>query len=232
MISFIVSIVCCMTMTIVSYAISVKIFRRFKKSWLNPLYTSTIFIYASLLLFHVPFKTYQQGGVIFEQLLQIAIVAFAVPLYKQWPLLTRNFQKIFSGVLSGTLLGIMSVLLMSQLFHFNNEVLASLIPRSVTLPIALTVSNDLGGITTITVFFVLFSGLFSVIFGPNLMGRLGIKSKAALGLAMGTSAQMLGANRSLLWGEEEGALGCIAMTTSALFLSFLLPLFTILLRYQ
>lgn len=223
------SIVFCMVTTIICYIISVKLFRRYKKNWLNPLYTSTIFILAFLLLFHVPFKTYQQGSFIFERLLQLSIVSFAVPLYKQWPLLVKNFKKIFSGVLTGTILGILSVFLMAQLFHFNHEVLASLIPRSVTLPIALSVSNGLGGITSITVFFVLFSGLFSVIFGPHLLKKAGITSKAARGLAMGTSAQMLGANRSLLWGEEEGALGCIAMATSAIFLSIMLPLLLILL---
>lgn len=181
--TFIGSIVGSMTMTIVSYMISVRIFRRFNKNWLNPLYISPLFLIAFLLLFNIPFKTYQQGSFIFQQLLQFSVVSFAVPLYKQWPLLTRNFKKICSGVLSGTLLGIVSVFLFSQLFHFSSQVLASLIPRSVTLPIALTVSNDLGGVTSITVFFVLFSGLFSVIFGPYLLKKLGINSKAARGLA-------------------------------------------------
>ncbi|RFU66648.1 LrgB family protein [Peribacillus glennii] len=228
MISLLGSLVFCMASTIICYMISLKIYRKYKKNWLNPLYTSTIFILAFLLLFHIPYQAYQQGSFIFEQLLQLSIVAFAVPLYKQWPLLMKNFKKIFSGVLAGTILGILSVFLMSQLFHFNHEVLASLIPRSVTLPIALSVSNGLGGATTITVFFVLFSGLFSVICGPHLLKKAGITSKAAKGLAMGTSAQMLGANRSLLWGDEEGALGCIAMTTSAIFLSVMLPLLLIL----
>ncbi|PLT34494.1 LrgB family protein [Bacillus sp. V5-8f] len=222
------SLVFCIGTTIICYMFSLKLFRKFKKNWLNPLYTSTIFILAILLFFHIPFKTYQQGSFVFEQLLQLSVVAFAVPLYKQWPFMIKNFKKIFTGVLAGTVFGIISVFLMSQLFHFNNEVLASLIPRSVTLPIALSVSNGLGGVSTVTVFFVLFSGLFSVICGPHLLKKAGITSKAARGLAMGTSAQMLGANRSLLWGEEEGALGCIAMTTSALFLSIMVPILLVL----
>ncbi|MFY4777353.1 LrgB family protein [Metabacillus sp. RGM 3146] len=227
--TFLVSIICCMATTIIWYMISLKIFRQFKRNWLNPLYTSPVFILAFLFLFHVPFTTYQQGSFIFEQLLQLSIVSFAVPLYKQWPIFIRNVNKIFSGVLTGTVLGILAVFFMAKLFHFNHEVLASLIPRSVTLPIALSVSNGLGGITSTTVFFVLSSGLFSVIFGPHFLEKAGITSKAARGLAMGTSAQMLGANRSMLWGEEEGALGCIAMATSAIFLSAMLPLLLFLL---
>lgn len=117
-----------------------------------------------------------------------------------------------------------SVLGMAQIFHLKHQLLASLIPRSVTLPIALTISSDLGGITSTTIFFVIISALISLIIGPKLLNQLGIKSKSAKGLAMGTSAQMLGANRSLLWGEEEGAMGNIAMTTSALFLSMVVPI--------
>lgn len=141
----------------------------------------------------------------------------------------RHLKKIFSGVFAGTSLGIFSVYIMSQVFQFNQEIIASLIPRSVTLPVALTVSDGLGGSTAFTVFFVLFSGLFSVMLGPNLLKWLGINSKAAKGLAMGTSAQMLGASRSLMWGEEEGAMGCIAMTTSAIILSLFIPLLLLLL---
>lgn len=141
----------------------------------------------------------------------------------------RHLKKIFSGVFAGTSLGIFSVYIMSQVFQFNQEIIASLIPRSVTLPVALTVSDGLGGSTAFTVFFVLFSGLFSVMLGPNLLKWLGINSKAAKGLAMGTSAQMLGASRSLMWGEEEGAMGCIAMTTSAIILSLFIPILLLLL---
>lgn len=141
----------------------------------------------------------------------------------------RHLKKIFSGVFAGTSLGIFTVYILSQLFHFNQEIMASLIPRSVTLPVALTVSDGLGGTTAFTVFFVLFSGLFSVMMGPKLLKWLGINSKAAKGLAMGTSAQMMGASRSLMWGEEEGAMGCIAMTTSAIILSLFIPILLLLL---
>ncbi|WP_236694072.1 LrgB family protein [Sporosarcina globispora] len=143
----------------------------------------------------------------------------------------KAYKKIIQGVFAGTFLGTLSVYIMTQLFHFNQETMASLIPRSVTLPVALTVSDGLGGTTAFTVFFVLFSGLFSVMLGPRLLKWLGIQSKAAKVLAMGTSAQMLGASRSLLclWGEEEGAMGCIAMTSSAIILSLFIPILLLLL---
>ncbi|WP_409302618.1 LrgB family protein [Peribacillus sp. SCS-155] len=218
-----------LSLTLASYTVCLKLFRRFNKAWLNPLYTSSLIIIMFLLFFNIPVDVYQKENKVFGMLLQLSIVAFAFPLYKQWPLLQRNYPKICYGVLSGTAAGVLAVFFSSQIFHFNHEVIASLIPRSVTLPIAIAVSSDLGGITSVTVFFVLFSGLFSVIVGPALLNKAGITSKAARGLAMGTSAQMLGANRSLIWGEEEGALGCIAMAASAILLSASLPLFLIFL---
>jgi len=72
--------------------------------------------------------------------------------------------------------------------------------------------------------FVMITGIFSLISGPNLLKKIGINSKAAKGLAMGTSAQMLGASRSMLWGEEEGAMGSAAMTTTAILFPILIPI--------
>ncbi|USK58095.1 LrgB family protein [Peribacillus asahii] len=219
----------CIIVTIACYFVSLKIYNKYKKNWLNPLYTASVLLISLLLLFHVHEETYQQVNFIFNQLLQLAVVSLAVPLYKQWSFLKKNYKKIFVGVICGTALGVISILSLSHLFHLNEQLLASLIPKSVTLPIALTIAKDLGGLASTTIIFVIISALISVMIGPNLLKYLGIKSKSAKGLAMGTSAQMLGANRSLVWGEEEGAMGNVAMTTSALFLALVVPIIPYLL---
>lgn len=219
----------CIIMTISCYFVSLKIYNKYKKNWLNPLYTASVLLISLLLLFHVHEETYQQVNFIFNQLLQLAVVSLAVPLYKQWSFLKKNYKKIFIGVICGTALGVISIFSLSHLFHLNEQILASLIPKSVTLPIALTIATDLGGLASTTIIFVIISALISVMIGPNLLKYLGIKSKSAKGLAMGTSAQMLGANRSLVWGEEEGAMGNVAMTTSALFLAIVVPIIPYLL---
>lgn len=213
----------CIVLTISCYLLSLKLFRHYKKTWLNPLFTASLLLVLLLLVFHVKEETYQQANSIFSQLLQLAVVAFAIPLYKQWALLKKNYKKIIAGVISGTAMGVVAVAVLSHAFHLQDQLLASLIPRSVTLPIALTISNDLGGISSTTILFVIISALISLWIGPRLFKSLGIKSKSAKGLAMGTSAQMVGANRSLHWGEEEGAMGSVAMTTSALMLSLVVP---------
>ncbi|WP_337970278.1 LrgB family protein [Virgibacillus salexigens] len=220
----ILNAVFCITITLACYFLGLRLYRRYQKAWLNPLYTSSLLLIFLLIVSPIQKGAYQQGSSIFSLLLQLAVVSLAVPLYKQWPLLKKNYKKICIGVMCGTVLGVIAVLEMSHFFHLQEQLLASLIPRSATLPIALTISSDLGGLTSTTVLFVIMSALISLIIGPFLFKKLGIKSKSAKGLAMGTSAQMLGANRSLLWGEEEGAMGSVAMTISALFLTMLVPI--------
>jgi predicted murein hydrolase (TIGR00659 family) len=217
------TIIFCIALTLGSYYLSLRLYRKYKKGWLNPLYTASCLLISLLLTFHVPEETYLQASTVFNFSLQVAVVSLAVPLYKQWSFLKKNYKKILIGVTAGTATGLLAVIGMSQVFHLKEQLLASLIPRSVTLPIALTISDDLGGISSTTIIFVIVSALISVFIGPKLLKRLGIKSKSAKGLAMGTSAQMIGANRSLVWGEEEGAMGSVAMMTSALFLSLIVP---------
>nr|WP_263327147.1 LrgB family protein [Neobacillus sp. Marseille-Q6967] len=230
MIDFIGNTLFTVILTIICYVFTFKLNKKYKKDWLNPLYTATILLILLLLVFHVDIGTYQQGSIIFTQLLKLAVVSLAVPLFKQWSFLKENYQKICSGVFGGTIIGIVSVVGLAQLFHLKEQLLASLILKSVTLPIALTISSDLGGLTSITVLFVIFSALISLTIGPSLFKHLGIRSKGSRGLAMGTSAQMLGANRSLIWGEEEGAMGSVAMIASGLIFSLLLPILPFLLK--
>jgi predicted murein hydrolase (TIGR00659 family) len=224
MILLTVNAVFCIAITLACYFLGLKFYRRYQKAWLNPLYISSLLLIFLLIVSPIQEGAYQQGSSVFSTLLQMAVVSLAVPLYKQWPFLKKNYKKICIGVMSGTVLGVIAVLEMSRMFHLQEQLLASLIPRSATLPIALTISSDLGGITSTTVLFVIMSALISLIIGPFLLKELGIKNKSAKGLAMGTSAQMLGANRSLLWGEEEGAMGSVAMILTALFLTILVPI--------
>ncbi|NRD80110.1 LrgB family protein [Bacillus sp. BRMEA1] len=220
----------CISFTLFSYYTGFQLYKKYKWDWLNPLYTGSIILILLLLTCHIREETFQQGSMIFNQLLKLAVVSLAVPLYKQWPLIRKNYKKICTGVIGGSILGIFTVVTMAQLFHLNQQILASLITKSVTLPIALMISSDLGGLSSTTVFFVISSGLISLIIGPKLLNQFRIKTKGARGLAMGTSGQMLGANRSRLWGEEEGAMGSVAMITSAIFLTILMPILPFLLK--
>jgi predicted murein hydrolase (TIGR00659 family) len=215
----------CTLITFSSYAIGVRVFKRFNKYWLNPLYTVTIAVICLLSLFHVDYDRYTSGSGIFSLLLGTATVSLAVPLYKQIRTLKKHLPIIVSSVTGGTLAGVACVVLLAKGLHLNQEVTLSLIPKSVTVPIALSISQSLGGIPSLTVLFVITSGVFSLITGPLLLKLGQIRSRIARGLALGTSAQAIGASRAFEWGELEGAMGSIAVSISALFMSLISPFF-------
>lgn len=219
------NVLLCSIITVISYVVGVRVFRRFNRVWLNPLYTVTVTIICLLTLFHMDFESYSSGTGIFSLLLGTATVSLAVPLYKQIEIIRKHLLIIVCAVLLGTLTGVASVVLLAKVVHLNQTMMLSLIPKSVTAPIALSISDSLGGVPSLTVLFVVISAVFSLITGPVLLKFGRFRSKIALGLALGTSAQAIGANRAFEWGELEGAMGSIAMITSALFMSLIAPLF-------
>lgn len=215
----------CSSLTLLGYVVALALYRKYRKPWLNPLYTVTLFLLGMLSLFHINSENYVAGSSPFTYLLGTATVSLAIPLYKQVHALKKYLFPIFTGVVTGTLAGIISVFLISRFFHLDKVLLSSLLPKSVTIPIALSISNSLGGVPSLTILFVVSSGIFSLAAGPYLLQLLGVQSKIAKGLALGTSAQALGAGRALEWGEFEGAMGSVAMSLSALLMSVLSPFF-------
>ncbi|EIJ81940.1 putative murein hydrolase export regulator [Bacillus methanolicus PB1] len=214
--------------TWLGYVLSLKLFKKFNMFWLNPLYSATILLILLMALVKVDYEKYLNGTGLFSLLQGTAVVSMAVPLYLHWPLLKKYFRKIFVSIMVGSMLGMLFVWLFAKIFGLKAEVVASLIPKSATLPVALSVSESLGGIPSLTVLFVLVSALFSLIFGPGFLERLNINSKFAKGLTMGACAQALGVNKSFEWGEEAGAIGSVGMTASAVFISLIIPFLSIL----
>ncbi|SEM90623.1 LrgB family protein [Lihuaxuella thermophila] len=215
----------CTVITCSSYAIGVRVFEKFNKNWLNPLYTVTIAVICLLALFHVDYDRYTSGSGIFSLLLGTATVSLAVPLYKQIKLLKKHLPIIISSVACGMLAGVACIVLLAKGVDLNQEMTLSLIPKSVTAPIAVSISQSLGGIPSLTVLFVITSGVFSLITGPLFFKWGQINSRMARGLALGASAQALGASRAFEWGELEGAMGSMAVSISALFMTLISPFF-------
>lgn len=217
-------IVFCTITTALSYTLSAWLFNRFKKPWLNPLFTSSLIIIFFISVLHLNISVYTNGDGIFSFLLGTATVSLAIPLYTHLSMIKKYFFIIFMAVVPGTLMGVISVVLLTKLLHLNKEMMYSLIPKSVTAPIAISISETMGGIPSLTILFVVVSAIFSLVIGPFLLKIIKIHSKIAKGLALGTSAQAIGASRAFEWGEIEGTMGSIAMISSALFLSLITPL--------
>jgi predicted murein hydrolase (TIGR00659 family) len=198
-------------LSLITYLSGVWLYRKTKIPVFNPILISTVLIIAVLLIFEIPFETYNAGGQIISFFLAPATVALAVPLYRQFELLKRHLIPILTGVLVGSCTAVVSVILLSKLVGLDGEMLVSLLPKSITTPIGLSISQSTGGNVSITMVAILITGIFGVIICPYIFKIFKIKNKIARGLSIGTASHALGTSKALEMGETEGAMSGLAI---------------------
>jgi len=153
-----------------------------------------------------------------------SVVALGYVLYEQIEQIRGNVVSILTAVFTGSAVGILSVVLIAKLLGADHVLMVSLAPKSVTTPIAMSLSEKSGGIPALTAAFVVICGIFGGLIGPVLLRKLGIKSKIAQGLAMGSSAHALGTARAMEMGAVEGAISGLAIGIMGIATALLIPL--------
>ncbi|MEW8973924.1 MAG: LrgB family protein [Tissierellaceae bacterium] len=210
--------------TIIAYSVSQYINKRFKTSILNPIALSIMAIVGFLIYNNIDYEVYNKGGNIIGFFLGPATVALAVPLYKKIELLKENLLPILVGIFVGSLAGIVSVILLSRVFKLEDILMLSLIPKSTTSAIAMDISTQIGGNSAIAIVFVIVTGIFGNILGPDLLRRFRIKDEIAKGISMGTASHVVGTAKAMEMGEKEGAMSSLAIGVAGLMTVFLAPL--------
>jgi predicted murein hydrolase (TIGR00659 family) len=214
-------------LTLVVWFAAVRVYRRHKHPLTNPVFLSVSAIIALLVLFHVDYAVYDQGGRWLALLLKPAVVALAIPLYRQRSHIVKNARPVAAGILAGCVVGVFSASGMILLLGGSAEMARTLAPKSVTTPVAIELSARIGGISQLTGCVVVATGIFGAMFGPEFLRRCGVRSRMAVGLAVGTASHGLGVAR--LESEDAGrddlgqAMGIIGMTLNALATALLLP---------
>lgn len=202
--------------TIAIYLAMNFLYYRYHRAFLIPILTSTIAIILILVLFNVPYETYMIGGKWIDLLLGPAIVSLAIPLYKQRELLKENLLSISCGVLVGVIVGMASGVAFAKLFGFSKEIVLSLLPKSITTPIAIQIASALGGISSLATVFVMIAGFTGVIIGPSILKWLKIDTAIGRGIGLGTAAHALGTSKAIEYGEQEASMSSVAMTLCAI----------------
>ncbi len=210
-------------LTAAVYWFSKKLYIKWYTPFTVPIVTSTLIIVLILLAADISYNTYMIGAQWIDELLGPAVVALAYPLYRQLSILRKYFVSIMAGVFSGTVLGILSGILFAVWLETEPEILASLVPKSVTTPIAMEIARVLGGIPAITAVFVMIAGVGGAMFGPWLLKICQIDHFIGKGIGLGSAAHGMGTSRALEIGEKEAAISSIAMTLSAILASVLAP---------
>ena len=210
--------------TIAIFLACVWIKNKTKLNLLNPLLISTIIIIALLCIFNIKYETYYNGAKYLSYFLTPTTVCLAIPLYKQVNKLKQNIVAILSGILAGCIANAVVIVLLCKLFNIPKELAASLLPKSVTTPIAVGISTELGGIAAITVFAVILSGLVGAVIAPYVYKIFKIKNPVSQGLGSGTSAHALGTTAAIELGEVQAAMSALAINVTGLMTVFIAPI--------
>lgn len=191
--------------------------------FLNPILIAIIAIIAILKLLSIDYSVYHANSRLIEFFLKPAVVALGVPLYQQFEKIKKQAIPILFSQLAGCIAGVVSVVVIAKLMGASKEIILSLVPKSITTPIAMEVSKAIGGIPPLTASVVVVVGIFGGIFGYTIMKWTRVKNPIAQGLSMGTAAHGMGTSMSMAISPSFGALASIGLILNGIFTAILAP---------
>lgn len=205
-----------LTLSLIGYELGLFLKKKTGFPLFNPLLVGILVVIALLLLLDVDYETYEEGSSFLTYMLTPATVALAIPLYRQIHLLKKYSLSIFLGILSGVITSLITTLLMALLLRLTHTEYVTFLPQSITTPIGMAMSEELGGLVTITVATIVITGIVGNVLGEWFCKLFHIENKIAIGLALGTSSHVLGTAKALELGEIEGAMSSLSIVVSGI----------------
>ena len=204
------------SITIISYALGLFANKKTGKAIFNPLLITEVLIVAVLLIFDIPFSSYNKGGAVINMFLGPITALLAYSIYRERELVKSHLLSILAGTIAGSIASIISIIFLSKLFGINEPLISSLLPKSVTTPIAIAISESLGGIRSLTVTSLLLTGVAGNILAPFMIKLFRVRNRVAEGVAIGTASHVVGTSKALEMGEDIGAISSIALSFSGI----------------
>jgi predicted murein hydrolase (TIGR00659 family) len=217
-------------LTIALYVLGKVLYRRKPRVWTSPLILPPVLLILTALSLHVEYREYIGGTRWLVTLLGPATVAFAVPIYEQQKLIRRQWFLLIVATLVGSAVAILSSWGLAVLFRLDDSLRRSLLPRSFSMPFALPVSADIGGVPALTALFVLITGVTGAAVGELLLCWLPLRSVLARGALFGMGAHAIGAAKAHQLDPEVGPIAGLVMVLVGLFNVLTAPLLASLLR--
>ncbi|WP_425309269.1 LrgB family protein [Ammonicoccus fulvus] len=203
-------------LTLGAYQLTVAIARRARgRAIANPILWSVVLIVALLLLTGTPVEEYARGGDIVAFFLGPATVALALPLHRQLDRIKEALAPILAASVLGASAAVLVGVWVTGALGGSAEVIASMAPKSATTPVALAISDSVGGIPSLTAALVILTGVLGAVAGPGLLTLLRIRNEISRGLAMGISGHGIATARALTESQTAGAFSALAMALSA-----------------
>ncbi len=220
-----------LTLALGTYLAALALYKKTKIVLLNPLLVSIFAIIAILQVAGIEYEVFRRGTRMIHFMLGPAVVALGYVLFEQVKYLRGNVISILTSITVGAFIGIASVMAISHLMGADEVLIATMQPKSVTTPIAMSIAERAGGIPSITAVIVVGVGIFGSIAGPILLKAMGIESKIAKGLALGASSHGVGTAAAIQMGVIEGAISGLAIGLMGIATAILVPLITFALTF-
>jgi len=214
--------------TAAAYAVALQLHQRWR--WVPPIVAACVPIVALLLIARVPYPVYNRGGNLLTWWLGPATVALGMPMYRHGIALRSSLPRLMLIVMAGSVVGMTTAGLTAWAFGAPRAVVMSAVPKSVTTPIAIEVSRELGGIPPITIAMVILAGVLGATFGSALLRLVGVREDRAVGAAMGTASHGIGTASLVRRSELQASVSSWAMAAAGVFTSLLAALIALFLR--
>lgn len=214
--------------TILLFLLLQKLYVKVHTPFFLPILTTTLITVIILIVFQIPYSTYMEGGQWIQQMLGPAVVALAYPLYNQRELIFKYKYSILSSLVVAMLSGLISVYIFLKLFRSSDEFILTALPKSLTTPIAMQISETVGGIPSLTAVLVMVAGFTGAMLGPVLFKIAHIDTAISRGISMGSASHGVGISKLNDYGEEALSIGSLSMGLSAVLGAFMCPIFALL----
>ena len=198
-------------LSVAAFGIGVKLQQKLKTPVCNPLIVAIVLIVGVLLIFKIPYEAYNAGGEIINMFLAPATSCLAVAIYAKIKILKQYWLPILVGCTMGSAASMLSVYGLCRLFGLDESLTVSLLPKSVTTPVAVSIAESAGGVVPITVVAVIGTGILGSMIAPLLIRIFKVTEPMAAGLAIGASSHAVGTSKAVELGEVEGAMSGLAI---------------------
>jgi predicted murein hydrolase (TIGR00659 family) len=195
-----------------------------RRPLLNPVLIAIVILSAALTLTGVPYARYFEGAQFIHVMLGPATVALALPLWNAARQIRRAAIPVFGALLIGSATAMLSAVGLAWLFGASEQIMATIAPKSATTPVAMALSDQLGGQPGLTAVLVILTGVTGATLGTPFLNALRLKDFRARGFAMGLASHGIGAARALTVSQTAGAFASLAMALNALATAALAPL--------
>ncbi len=217
-----------LSLTVVAYYGAQLLHRRFNTLLLNPIIVASVGVIIFLRSTGIEYAEYFEANSFINFLLGFSVVPLSYLLHKNVNRIKEFKVSILCSTFIGSIIGVVSIIGFAYLFGYDDIISISLQPKSVTTPIALSLSSSEGGIPALTALAVVVAGVSGSVIGPSILKLCRITDPVARGLALGSASHAVGTARALELGAVEGAIGGAAIGLMGLFTSLVLPLFRLI----